>query len=166
MKKLLVVVDVQKDFVDGALGSAEAAAALPEILSLVRAAEHVVYTQDTHGENYLQTREGRVLPVPHALRGSDGWKILPEVYRAGSPIFEKGTFGSLPLAEYAAREGFGDITLCGFCTDVCVLANAVLLRTLLPEAEIRVAARACAGITPRGHEAALSAMKSCQIEIG
>ncbi len=165
MKELLVVVDMQEDFVTGPLGSKEAAAAVPAVRSLVEGAETVVYTKDTHEENYLSTQEGKNLPVPHCLRGTKGWEILPSLYKKGSPVFEKGTFGSLALAEYAKKEGFSRITLCGVCTDICVVSNALLLKAYLPEAEICVVKSACAGVTPEAHEAALKTMQSCQITI-
>ncbi len=164
VKRLLVVVDMQHDFVDGALGSEAAQAAVPAVKALVAQAEEVVYTQDTHGEDYLDTHEGKLLPVPHCIRGSAGWEILPGLYRSGARIFEKNTFGSLALAEYAAA--FDEITLCGVCTDICVVSNALLIRAFAPEARVRVVSAACAGTSPEAHEAALLTMKSCQIEIG
>ena len=163
MRRLLIVVDMQRDFVNGALGTKEAQEIVPAVRSLVAAAEEVVYTQDTHGEDYLETHEGRCLPVPHCIRGTAGWEILPEVYRSGARIFEKGTFGSVSLAEYAAA--FDEISLCGVCTDICVVSNALLLRAFAPEAGVRVAASACAGTSSEAHQAALLTMKSCQIEI-
>ena len=165
MKELLVVVDMQEDFVSGALGSEEAVAAVACVRSLVEKANCVVYTKDTHEENYLSTQEGRNLPVPHCIRGTKGWGILPFLYKEGSHVFEKGTFGSLALAEYAKKEGFERITLCGVCTDICVVSNALLLKAFLPEAEICVVKDACAGVTPEAHAAALKTMQSCQIKI-
>ena len=163
IKRLLVVVDMQHDFVDGALGSQEARAAVPRVQALVAAAEEVVYTRDTHQSDYLDTHEGKHLPVPHCIEGTHGWEILPAVYRAGARVFDKGTFGSLPLAAYAAA--FDEIVLCGVCTDICVVSNALLIRAAAPEAEIRVVAAACAGTSCAAHEAALATMQSCQIEI-
>lgn len=165
MKKLLIVVDMQEDFISGALGSEQARAIVPAVRRLVEEASSVVYTQDTHGADYAERQEGRKLPVPHCIRGTRGWEILPEVYKKGSRIFEKGTFGSLPLAEYAKREGFDEITLCGVCTDICVVSCAMLLKAYLPETEIRVVADACAGVTPEKHAAALETMRSCQITV-
>ena len=163
IKRLLIVVDMQRDFVDGALGSAAAQAIVPAVGALVSGADEVVYTQDTHGGDYLETHEGKLLPVPHCIRGTAGWEILPQLFRRGARVFEKGTFGSVPLAEYAA--GYGEITLCGVCTDICVVSNALLIRAFAPEAGVRVAASACAGTSPEAHQAALLTMKSCQIEI-
>ena len=165
MKKLLVVVDMQEDFVGGALGTKEARAIVPAVRRLVDEAETVVYTQDTHGADYLNLQEGKKLPVLHCIKDTGGWKILKEVYKAGCRVFEKGTFGSLELAEFARREGFDEITLCGVCTDICVVSNALLLKAYLPEAEIKVVSSACAGVTPEKHAAALETMKSCQITI-
>ena len=163
IKRLLIVVDMQRDFVDGALGSAAAQAIVPVVGALVSGADEVVYTQDTHGGDYLETHEGKLLPVPHCIRGTAGWEILPQLFRRGARVFEKGTFGSVPLAEYAA--GYGEITLCGVCTDICVVSNALLIRAFAPEASVRVVAGACAGTSPEAHQAALLTMKSCQIEI-
>ena len=163
IKRLLIVVDMQRDFVDGALGSAAAQAIVPAVGALVSGADEVVYTQDTHGGDYLETHEGKLLPVPHCIRGTEGHEILPEVFRRGARVFEKGTFGSVPLAEYAA--GYGEITLCGVCTDICVVSNALLIRAFAPEASVCVVAGACAGTSPEAHQAALLTMKSCQIEI-
>lgn len=163
MKKLLVVVDMQRDFVTGALGTQEARDILPRVTELVQGAEEVVYTADTHGKDYLHTREGRMLPVLHCIKGTEGWEILPQLYRAGAPVFEKPTFGSPALAHYIAEWGYEDITFCGVCTDICVVSNALLVKAMLPEAEVRVCASACAGVTPEKHRAALLTMQSCQI---
>ena len=127
--------------------------------------EEVVYTADTHPENYLQTREGRLLPVPHCIKGTAGWEILPEVYKAGAKVFEKPTFGSLELMDYVKAGGYTEITLCGVCTDICVVSNALLIKAALPEAEVRVVSSACAGVTPEKHTAALETMRSCQISV-
>lgn len=166
MKKLLVVVDMQRDFVSGVLGTKEAEAIVPRVRELVESADAVVYTADTHGENYLETREGRFLPVPHCIKGTPGWEILPELYKQGAKIFEKPTFGSLALAQYIKDGGYDDVTFCGVCTDICVVSNVLLTKAVLPEAEIRVIASACAGVTPEKHLAALETMRSCQVLVG
>lgn len=163
IRRLLVVVDMQRDFVDGALGSEAARKIVPAVQALVAEADEVVYTQDTHEENYLDMHEGKFLPVPHCIRGTEGHEILPEVFRAGARVFEKSTFGSASLAGYAVW--YGEITLCGVCTDICVVSNALLIRAFAPEASVRVVAGACAGTSPEAHQAALLTMKSCQIEI-
>lgn len=165
MKGLLVVVDMQRDFVTGALGTPEAVGILPAVRELVQGAEEVVYTADTHGADYLSTREGRHLPVVHCVKGTEGWEILPEVFRKGSRVFEKTTFGSCELASFVQRGGYREITFCGVCTDICVVSNALLVKAALPEADVRVVRSACAGVTPAKHEAALETMRSCQIEI-
>ena len=165
MKKLLIVVDMQKDFITGALGTPEAAAIVSRVKELVEGAEEVVYTADTHYANYLQTREGRLLPVPHCIKGTAGWEILPEVYKKGAKVFEKPTFGSLELMEYVKAGGYAEITLCGVCTDICVVSNALLIKAALPEAEVRVVSSACAGVTPEKHVAALETMRSCQVSV-
>ena len=165
MNKLLIVVDMQKDFVTGALGTPEARAIVPRVKQLAESAEEVVYTADTHLADYLTTREGRFLPVPHCIAGTEGHRILPEVYKAGAKVFEKPAFGSLDLMNYVKEGGYTDITLCGVCTDICVVSNALLVKAALPEAEVRVVSSACAGVTPEKHAAALLTMESCQILI-
>ena len=171
MKKLLVVVDMQNDFVTDALGTPEAVAIVPAVAERVAAAieagETVVFTRDTHRENYLDTQEGRNLPVPHCIEGTAGWQIIPQLeeYTAGRLCMNKPTFGSTALAHYAAREGFEEIELIGLCTDICVISNAMLLKAALPEVPISVTAACCAGVTPASHENALAAMKMCQITV-
>lgn len=165
MKRLLVVVDMQYDFVSGTLGSHRARAIVPAVQRLVAEAEDVVYTQDTHERDYLSTHEGRRLPVEHCIRGTQGQKIVEEVYRSGAPVIEKGSFGSLALADYVKAGGYDEITLCGLCTDICVISNALILRAALPEAEIRVIKDACAGASVKGHGAALETMKNCHVTV-
>lgn len=169
--KLLVVVDMQNDFVSGVLGTREAADIVPrvagKVAEAVRAGDDVVFTQDTHGADYLETQEGRNLPVPHCVRGSEGWQIIPELreYAAGRRCVEKPAFGSTELAHLAARAGYDEIELVGVCTDICVISNAMLLKAALPEAVITVDAACCAGVTPQAHRNALAAMKCCQIRV-
>lgn len=169
MKKLLVVVDMQNDFVDGALGTKEAQAIVPAVAEKIAAASKegttIVFTRDTHGDNYLHTKEGQQLPVLHCISGSGGWQIIPELapYVADNKIFDKPTFGSLELMHYAQAEGFDTIELIGLCTDICVISNAMLLKAALPEASIMVDSSCCAGVTPKSHEGALAAMQMCQI---
>lgn len=171
MKRLLVVVDMQNDFVRGALGSAEAVKILPAVGELIREQRalgaEVVFTQDTHGADYARTQEGRLLPVPHCIAGTDGWQIVPELLAQaeGANVFEKGTFGSIALAEYVRAGGYTDIALCGVCTDICVVSNALLIKAYCPEANLRVFGCACAGTTAERHEAALATMRSCQIAV-
>ncbi len=171
MKKFLVVVDMQKDFVDGALGSAEACAIVPAAAEKIRGFEGQIFaTFDTHFENYMETAEGRKLPVPHCIKGSDGWKLNADIAAAlcekGYTAVEKYTFGSVELPRLI-KEAAGDeefcIELIGLCTDICVVSNALLLKANFPEAEIKVDAACCAGVTPEKHNAALETMRSCQI---
>ncbi len=173
MKKFLVVVDMQKDFVDGALGTAEAVEMTPRAAARIRDFDGEIFvTFDTHFENYLDTVEGRKLPVPHCIRGTEGWALTPAVQealagKAWTPV-EKRTFGSVDLPgmirEAAGEEAFS-IELLGLCTDICVVSNALLLKASFPEAPIAVRADCCAGVTPASHEAALTTMGCCQIDI-
>lgn len=168
-KKLLVVVDMQEDFIGGALGTAEAKSVLPRVRERIARARRegysVAFTRDTHGQDYLSTREGKNLPVPHCIAGTAGWQLAEGLAKEGDMIFDKPSFGSAALAEYAAAEGFGKIELVGVCTDICVISNALLLKAYLPEAEISVRADCCAGVTPESHARALGAMAACQVEI-
>ena len=169
MRNILVVVDMQNDFIDGALGTAEAVSIVPAVKAKIAGFDGtVIYTRDTHEENYMETREGRNLPVPHCIRGTDGWEISPELTPdAGTLIFDKPTFGSTELTDWVVKEHaadpFGKITLIGLCTDICVISNAMLLKAALPEVDIAVDGSCCAGVTPESHENALAAMKMCQI---
>ena len=168
--KVLVVVDMQNDFIDGALGTQEARDIVGNVKEKIKgylaAGSRIVYTQDTHKGDYLQTQEGQKLPVEHCLRGTRGWDIAPEIYVKGCPIIEKPAFGSLELAELVA--GLGEIQsveLIGIATDICVISNALILKAKLPEVPVIVDASCCAGITPQSHDNALEAMKMCQIEV-
>ena len=172
MQEILVVVDMQNDFVTGPLGTPEARTILPKVAEKVKNFPgRVLFTRDTHEENYLESREGRALPVPHCIRGTWGWELCPELetLRKEEPV-DKCTFGSTGLGEVLRAadqygEKIGKITLVGVCTDICVISNALLLRAFLPEAEIAVDAACCAGVTPESHQTALRAMKACQIAI-
>lgn len=172
MKNILVAIDLQKDFINGALGTAEAVAMLPKAVNKIKGFKgDVLYTMDTHSNDYLSTREGRRLPVAHCIKGSDGWRLAPEieaVKASDAPVFEKPTFGSTALASFIA-ETYGEedlrIELIGLCTDICVISNAMLLKAALPEADIVVDSSCCAGVTPTSHQNALEAMKVCQIDI-
>ncbi len=168
MSKLLVVVDMQKDFIDGALGTREAQKIVPFVIDEIKNFDgDVVFTFDTHSSIYLETKEGKKLPVEHCIKGTDGWKLdkTIEPLALGKKCFEKPTFGSVELAEFASGGDYTDITLIGLCTDICVISNAMLLKAFLPEVNISVKASCCAGVTPESHENALSAMKMCQIDI-
>jgi nicotinamidase-related amidase len=170
MKDYLIVVDMQTDFISGALGTKEALAILPRVKSVIEDFKgEIIYTRDTHGEDYLNTREGRNLPVRHCIKGSDGWQIASGLYKEGSKIFDKPTFGSVELVEYLAlaneREEIGSVTLIGVCTDICVVSNAMLIKARFPEIEVIVDSSACAGVTPDTHNSALATMRMCQIII-
>lgn len=173
MKKVLVVVDMQNDFVDGALGTKEALEIVPAVLAKIKeyTGEKVFATRDTHLENYMETSEGKHLPVPHCIKGTEGWQIKEEVRKelekVGAEVIDKPTFGSVLLAEkiskLAGQEEL-EIELIGLCTDICVISNALLLKAKLPETVIKVDASCCAGVTVESHEAALLTMKMCQID--
>ena len=175
--KVLIVVDMQNDFVTDALGTAEAVAIVPAVVERVKEAqktgERIFFTRDTHESVYLQTQEGQKLPVEHCLRGSKGWEIVPQLKALseapGVTVLDKPTFGSTllgeTLRELDGKEPIEAITLVGLCTDICVISNALLAKAFLPEVPIRVEAACCAGVTPASHENALEAMKVCQIEV-
>ena len=171
MKNYLIVVDMQTDFVDGALGTAEAEAIVPAVRARIEKAlalgERVIFTRDTHPENYLETQEGHNLPVVHCVKGTPGWQIIPELSDLAEEIIDKPTFGSRTLGERLAaeQEEIGQITLIGLCTDICVISNALLLKAFLPEVPLAVEAACCAGVTPDSHETALASMKTCQIKV-
>ena len=172
MKKILVVIDMQKDFIDGTLGTKEAQAIVPHVVEKIREypTGHVYATRDTHQDNYLETAEGRHLPVVHCVEGTPGWEIHPDVAAAlgSAMIVNKPAFGSIVLADLLQEENDMEeleIELVGLCTDICVVSNALLLKAAMPETEILVDASCCAGVTPESHEAALTTMKMCQIAI-
>ena len=172
--KYLIVVDMQNDFIDGALGTAEAQQILPAVEEKIRGFDGtVIYTRDTHNPDYMQTQEGANLPVVHCIRGEDGWQ-LPAVLdglrkEKDSPVFDKPTFGSVELGRYMLEKyeagEVESIELIGVCTDICVISNALLLKAFMPEVPISVDASCCAGTTVENHDNALSAMKMCQIAV-
>lgn len=173
MKKILVVVDIQKDFVDGALGTAEACAIIDNAVKKIQNFDGKIFvTFDTHFENYMDTAEGKKLPVPHCIKGTDGWKLNDKISEAlfgkGCTAVEKLTFGSVDLPKLI-KEEVGDedfsVELIGLCTDICVVSNALILKANFPEKEITVDSACCAGVTPESHDAALTTMKMCQINV-
>ena len=171
MQNILIVVDMQNDFIDGALGTKEAAAIVPLVRDKIAHFDgKVLFTRDTHFDNYASTQEGRNLPVPHCIKGTDGWEIRPELdaLRTTAPI-DKITFGSSELGRMLAEENrqnpIESITFVGLCTDICVISNAMIAKAFLTEVPIVVDARCCAGVTPESHRNALNAMKMCQIII-
>lgn len=170
MKKVLVVVDVQKDFVDGALGTKEAQEIIPHVIDEINGDYDSIYvTLDTHDSKYMESLEGKYLPVPHCIKGCDGWKLNPSIEEALSKkeykVVEKPTFGSQALVQMITAEEASEITLVGLCTDICVISNALLLRAALYNTPIKVISKACAGVTVDKHNAALEVMKSCQIDV-
>ena len=172
MRKILVVVDMQNDFIDGALGTAEALAIVENVKARIREYDpaDVFVTMDTHSLDYLSTQEGRNLPVEHCIKGTDGWQIRSDIAEllTDAHVYEKPTFGSVALAkdiaELSAAEDI-EIELLGLCTDICVVSNALLLKANMPEVKISVDHTCCAGVTPDSHEAALKTMQMCQINI-
>lgn len=170
MKNVLIVVDMQNDFITGALGSSEAQAIVPNVKAKLSSFDgRVIFTRDTHESNYLETQEGKKLPVPHCIRGTHGWEICDELKCFAKEIIDKPTFGSVELQamlESINREQpIEKIELVGLCTDICVISNAMLLKSTLLNAEISVDSSCCAGVTPQSHTRALEAMKMCQIEV-
>lgn len=172
MNKVLVVVDMQKDFVDGALGSAEAVAIVPNVVQKIKTFDGFIFvTYDTHSADYMNTSEGKKLPVPHCIKGTDGWELDSQVASAleGKDYVsvEKPTFGSVELPKLIADRAGKEFALevIGLCTDICVVSNALVLKASFPENDISVIADCCAGVTPESHNAALQTMKSCQINV-
>ena len=196
MKNVLVVIDMQNDFIDGPLGSKEAQAIVPNVVNKIReyrdAGHHIIFTKDTHYYDYLESFEGKHLPVQHCIHGTDGWHIREEIfdlfreYDDREDIFtcvQKSTFGTYVWGskEFVAWAGIsikedgritpgleyigGSIEICGLCTDICVVSNALILRSMYPQTDILVDSSCCAGVTPEKHEAALEVMRSCQIEV-
>ena len=176
MKHVLIVVDMQTDFVDGALGTPEAVAILENVTAKIKAYAHdpdgvIFVTYDTHTEDYMETSEGKHLPVPHCIKGTAGWALHPAVAAALEdvtyPSVEKPTFGSVALPALVKEAAAGDFTveLIGLCTDICVVSNTLLLKANFPEISISVDAACCAGVTPETHKAALTTMGMCQIKV-
>ena len=173
MRKVLIVVDMQRDFVDGSLGSPEAQAIVPNVVNKIKEypCEDVYFTLDTHANGYLDTLEGKYLPVKHCIRATEGWQLIPEIKiydTIARNHVEKHTFGNEMWYEKFGYQNGGkeiEFELCGLCTDICVVSNALALRMFYPDAKITVDASCCAGVTPEKHKAALEVMKSCQIEV-
>ena len=167
MKKILIVIDMQNDFITGSLGTKEAEAIVEKVKAKCEkakaAGEEIIFTQDTHGEDYLETQEGRKLPVVHCVENTEGWEICPELLPYAELCVEKPTFGSVMLP--AMCEDYDEIELVGLCTDICVISNAMLLKAYYPEKKISVDSSCCAGVTPESHENALKAMQMCQIDM-
>ena len=172
MKKTLIVIDMQNDFIDGALGTKEAEQIVESVMHKIKEYNitNIYATRDTHGEDYLSTQEGKNLPVEHCIKDTQGWEIRSEIAELldGAVVVDKPSFGSLKLAELLYEENKKEeleIELVGLCTDICVVSNAILLKAKMPEIKISVDASCCAGVTPESHAAALETMKMCQINI-
>ena len=166
--KILVVVDMQKDFIDGALGTPEAVAIVPYVKQVIENFDgNVLFTRDTHFDNYMDTQEGKNLPVRHCIKGTSGWEIHPEleVLRKTEPL-DKVTFGSSELPQILAREqDLESVTFLGLCTDICVISNVMITKAFFPEVPVIVDAKGCAGVTPKSHKNALAAMRMCQVNV-
>lgn len=167
---VLAVIDMQNDFITGALGTKEAEAIVEKVAEKICDAQEagwrVVFTRDTHHEDYLDTQEGRNLPVPHCILGSEGWQIASALDATGCPVFDKPSFGSPELIRFLSMmHELEQVQFVGLCTDICVITNVLMLKGALPELPISVDSACCAGVTPESHENALAAMKACQIRI-
>lgn len=171
MKRTLIVIDMQNDFVTGTLGSSEAQAIVPNVVKKIKYCPldtTLIFTRDTHFENYVSSLEGKMLPVIHCQNGTKGWEIIPELseYAAkANRIIDKYTFGYKDWDKHFAGAEELEFELCGLCTDICVVSNALALRMFYPHAKITVDASCCAGVTPESHQAALTTMKMCQINV-
>lgn len=165
MKKTLIVVDMQNDFIDGSLGTAEAVSIVENVAAKIaeyrERGDEVIFTRDTHHENYMETNEGRHLPVVHCIEGTPGWEIRDGLWFEGAEIVDKPSFG---YTGWSGRD-FSEIELIGLCTDICVVSNALILKALYPEITVSVDSSCCAGVTPDSHEAALVTMRMCQVEV-
>ena len=165
MKKTLIVVDMQNDFIDMALGTPEAVAIVPKVKAkiqeYVQNGHEIIFTRDTHFENYLQTAEGKKLPVPHCIKGTKGWEIAEGLYVEGCKIIDKPNFGWPNWKD----EQLEEVEIIGLCTDICVVSNALIIKATFPEADVKVDSSCCAGVTVTTHEAALKTMSMCQIDI-
>ncbi len=163
--KTLIVIDMQNDFIDMALGTQEAVAIVPRVREKISEyksrGDRIIYTRDTHGEDYLKTPEGEKLPVPHCIKGTSGWQIADGLYIEGSQIIDKPNFGWSNWKELDLDE----VEIVGLCTDICVVSNALIIKASFPNAKISVDSACCAGVTPESHEAALTTMKMCQIDV-
>ena len=165
MKKTLIVIDMQNDFIDGSLGTAEAVKIVGNVIDKIKEykdrGDEVIFTRDTHHDNYMETNEGKHLPVIHCIEGTEGWEIRDGVYFDGCEIINKPSFGYTGWDKYE----FEEVELIGLCTDICVVSNALIIKALFPEIKVSVDSSCCAGVTPDSHNAALETMKMCQVEI-
>jgi len=173
-KKVLFVIDMQVDFVTGALANEEAQKITGKIAEKIKAyqaaGDYVFFTRDTHSESYMDTQEGRLLPVSHCIEGSDGWQIVEELrgFATEETTLDKPSFGSLELPKWVFKKTDGDfdeMEFCGVCTDICVISNAMIMKAAFPEVTLTVDGSCCAGVTPESHQNALNAMAACQMII-
>lgn len=168
-QKVLVVIDMQNDFITGSLGTPEAQAVVKKVKAKIKQAlkqkDTVLFTRDTHGEDYMRTQEGEKLPVPHCIRYTSGWEIEQSLQVPSAQVFDKNTFGSLDLTHHLLMNACTEVELVGVCTDICVVSNALLIKAYLPETIVRVDSSCCAGTTPDNHQKALDVMRQCQVEI-
>ncbi len=166
--KYLIVVDMQNDFITGTLGSKLAEAIVSNVVEKVKSFEgKIIFTRDTHFADYMQTQEGKKLPVEHCIKDTDGWQICDELTPYAETVIDKITFGSVNLPDTIKDYGedVEEIELCGLCTDICVISNAIILKATFPEVKITVDSKCCAGVSVESHQTALDAMKAVQIEI-
>ena len=163
--KTLRVIDMQNDFIDGSLGTAEAVAIVDNVKAKIKEyvdrGDQIIFTRDTHQEDYMETNEGKHLPVVHCIEGTDGWQIRDGLYAEGAEIINKPSFGYTGWNNYS----FEEVELIGLCTDICVVSNALIIKALFPEIKVSVDSSCCAGVTPESHDAALKTMQMCQIEV-
>ncbi|MCR5847741.1 MAG: cysteine hydrolase [Lachnospiraceae bacterium] len=163
--KTLIVVDMQNDFIDGSLGTKEAVSIVSDVKAKIeeyrKNGDEVIFTRDTHHDNYLETNEGKYLPVVHCIENTKGWEIKDGLFFEGAEIIDKPSFGYMGWMDHK----FEEIEIIGLCTDICVVSNALILKAMFPEIKISVDPKCCAGVTPESHSAALETMKMCQIEI-
>ncbi len=163
--KTLIVIDMQNDFIDGSLGTAEAVAIVDNVKAKIKEyvdrGDQIIFTRDTHQEDYMETNEGKHLPVVHCIEGTDGWQIRDGLYAEGAEIINKPSFGYTGWNDY----NFEEVELIGLCTDICVVSNALIIKALFPEIKVSVDSSCCAGVTPESHDAALKTMQMCQIEV-
>lgn len=171
MKRALIVVDMQNDFITGSLANTEGQKIVPAIAELIRNFDgDIIVTRDTHDEDYMSTQEGKRLPVPHCIKGTEGFKIVPEIQEAldsrkGVTNIYKQTFGSISLGEYVGRNLYDEVELVGVCTDICVINSAMVIKACTLDTTVAVRKDLCAGVTKESHENALKAMEACQIDI-
>ena len=171
MKRALVVIDMQNDFITGSLANVEGQKIVPKIADYISDFPgDIIVTRDTHHEDYMETQEGRRLPVPHCIEDSEGWEIVPEIQdvlddRDDVTYINKHSFGSIGLGEFIKEQEYTNVELVGVCTDICVINNAMVIKAAAPEANIAVHRELCAGVTPDTHRTALAAMSVCQIDI-